>query len=123
MGEDREPGGSAPQRALRSLGRPLTGYFDQRFGDLHRHVDHRADALGQRIDALRAEVERIGSSERFETLAETTTALRELTETIRRFADRFADRAGEVADAFAELLARAERLDGAASRSTDDARS
>lgn len=113
MGDEREPGASAPKRLLRSAGRPLTGYFDQRFADLHRHVDHRADALEHRIDALQAEVERIGSGEQIGKLAETTAALQELTETIRRFADRFADRAGEVAEAFAELLARAERLDGA----------
>ena len=118
MTGDRESEVSAPRRVLRSAVRPVTSYFDRRFEDLHRHVDHRADALTQRIDALQAEVERIGSSSTFETLAGTATALADLTDTIRRFADRFADRAGEVADAFSELLSRAEAMEGGA---VDDA--
>ncbi|MCZ7531691.1 MAG: hypothetical protein M5U31_15965 [Acidimicrobiia bacterium] len=111
MADDREPETSAPKRLARYVGRPVTGYLDRRFEDLHHHVDHRADALGQRIDMLQAEVERLGNSARFETLAATVAGLEDLTETIRRFADRFADRTGEVADAFSELLSRAENLD------------
>jgi len=106
---------SAPGRLLKSAGRPVTRYLDRRFADLHDHVDHRADTIMQRIDALQAEIERIGSSARFEMLEGTVAALEDLTETIRRFADRFADRAGEVADAFSDLLARAEALEGRAS--------
>ncbi len=115
MGDDREPETSAPERLLRKAGRPVTGYLDRRFEDLHRHVDHRADALAQRIDALQAEVEKMGSSERFEALAGTVAGLEDLTETIRRFAERFSERTGEMADAFSELLVRAEALDRAAS--------
>jgi len=92
----------------------MTAYFDRRFEDLHRHVDHRADALSQRIDALQAEVERIGSSARLERLSDTAAALEDLTETIRRFADRFAERSTEVAEAFSDLLGRAETLEGGA---------
>ncbi len=114
MAGDRESEISAPKRLLRSAGRPVTDYIDRRFEDLHRHVDHRADALSQRIDLLQAEVERIGSSARFEMLTDTAASLQELTETIQRFADRFADRAGEVADSFAALLSRAEEIEARA---------
>ena len=109
MAEDHDKTGAAaaPRRLLRSAAKPVTGYLDQRIGDLHRHVDHRADVLEQHIEALRDEVRRVGSSERLDALAQTAQALQELTDTIRLFAERFAGQAGEIADAFAELLDRA----------------
>ncbi len=116
MGDDHDKTGApaAPRRLLRSAARPVTGYLDQRIGDLHRHVDHRADLLEQRIEELRDEVRRVGSAERLDALAQTAESLQELTDTIRRFAERFAGQAGEVADAFAELLERAGRIEAGA---------
>jgi hypothetical protein len=99
------------QRWIRNATKPLTAFFDQRFTDLHEHLDHRIDVLESRLEHLEALV---GSA--LEPAAEGGTLARgervdELITRVQRFSDEFAARAERIAHAYEELAARA-RNDG-----------
>jgi hypothetical protein len=98
------------QRWIRNATKPLTAFFDQRFTDLHQHLDLRLDALEARLEHLETLV---GAA--FEPGPEGRTArgerVDELIARVQRFSDEFAARAERIAHAYEELADRA-RNDG-----------
>jgi ABC-type transporter Mla subunit MlaD len=92
--------------SLRSATRPVTQYFDQRFADLHQHVDHRLDAIEQRLDRLEATLANLPGVARIEAAADKADRFDELTARLDRFAEEFASRAERIAAAY-EAAARA----------------
>ena len=97
---DAEPGvprapepRSGAKRAARDLARPLVGYFDHRFQDLHEHLDRLqlANDLSARLEQVNA----ISRQTREEVAADADT-IAELAFTLERFADLFTARMDEI---------------------------
>jgi hypothetical protein len=97
---DAETGGSGAQepksgakRAALNLVRPLVGYFDHRFQDLHEHLDRLqlAEDLNARLDQVNAL-----SRQTREEVAADADAIAELAFTLERFADVFTARMEEI---------------------------
>jgi hypothetical protein len=104
-----------PRRlSLRSATRPITEYFDKRFTDLHRHLDHRLDVIEQRLERIEDALGRLGALGASATGASATggaaesaseagdkaARFEELSARLERFADEFATRAERIAEAY-----------------------
>jgi hypothetical protein len=93
-----EGGRSAAKRALRGAARPFVGYFNQRFEDVHTHLDnpaavqHLEAVMHGRFEHLLRELRDV----RTEVAADADT-IAELAFTLERFADLFTARMEEVA--------------------------
>jgi hypothetical protein len=102
---------SAAKRTLMRFARPLFGYFDRRFQELHDHVD-RQPQLQQLATDLHTELEQVSALSRQtrEEVAADADTITELAFTLERFADLFTARVDEiVATMFAANLGGASR--------------
>jgi hypothetical protein len=86
---------SAAKRAAVSLARPLFGYFDRRFQDVHDHLDRQqlSQELSDRLDQISA----LSRQTREEVAADADT-IAELAFTLERFADLFTARMEETVE-------------------------
>jgi hypothetical protein len=99
---------------LRNATKPVTAFFDQRFTDLHEHLDHRLDEMEARLERIEALVTgaatggapSAGPGGAGATASASATA-DELLARVTRFSEEFAARAERIAQAYEELLARA----------------
>jgi hypothetical protein len=88
------------RRALRGVIRPVVGYFDHRFQDLHDHLDAQpaldrlTAAMHERFDHLRADLQQTRQD-----VAADADTIAELAFTLERFADLFTARMEELAAA------------------------
>jgi hypothetical protein len=97
-------------RWLRNATKPVTTFFDQRFTDLHQHLDHRIDELEARLERLEAMIGAAGAGAGGGASTgggEHNAQYDELVTRVQRFSDEFAARAERIAQAYEELLARA----------------
>ena len=89
------------KRALRGVVRPVVGYFDNRFQDLHNHLDAQpalerlTSAMHERFDHLRTDLQQTRQD-----VASDADTIAELAFTLERFADLFTARMEELAAAF-----------------------
>lgn len=117
MTTDERPDADPERGVLRRLGGPVLGYFDHRFADLRDELVRRTDALAARLPApddlaeLRRELRETRAQ-----LEEQRHALHELAISVEHFARAFAERADDVAAAFAQLVERAEHAERDSSR-------
>ncbi|HEX5613572.1 MAG TPA: hypothetical protein VFZ83_00305 [Acidimicrobiia bacterium] len=110
--EQERPEPGAERGVLRRLGGPVVGYFDHRFADLRDEIARRTDALDARLPAPDDIAElRHALAETRAQLEEQRHALHELATSVEHFARTFAERADDIAAAFAQLVERAERVD------------
>src|SRR5687767_4056066 len=88
------------KRALRGVVRPIVGYFDNRFQDLHNHLDAQpaldrlTSAMHERFDHLRTDLQQTRQD-----VAADADTIAELAFTLERFADLFTARMEELAAA------------------------
>jgi hypothetical protein len=102
---------SGAKRAALNAARPLVGYFDRRFQDLHDHLDRQqiTGDLNARLDQVVA----ISRQTREEVAADADT-IAELAFTLERFADLFTARMDEIVESMFSLLPSATGLDAQA---------
>jgi hypothetical protein len=86
---------SGAKRAARNVARPLVGYFDHRFQDLHDHLD-RLQLAGD-LNARLEQVNALSRQTREEVAADADT-IAELAFTLERFADLFTARMDEIVE-------------------------
>jgi hypothetical protein len=86
---------SGAKRAALNAARPLVGYFDKRFQDLHDHLDRQR--LPTDFDARLDQVVALSRQTREEVAADADT-IAELAFTLERFADLFTARMEEIVD-------------------------
>ena len=99
------------QRWIKNATKPLTQFFDQRFTDLHQHLDHRIDAIEARLQHLESLVQSAVEAPPDGSALSRGERVDELITRVQRFSDEFAARAERIAHAYEELAARA-RNDG-----------
>jgi hypothetical protein len=99
---------SGAKRAAVNAARPLVGYFDRRFQDLHDHIDRERPAadLIARLDQVVA----LSRQTREEVAADADT-IAELAFTLERFADLFTSRMEEIVEAMFSVGARRTDVD------------
>jgi hypothetical protein len=95
------------QRWIRNATKPLTAFFDQRFTDLHQHLDHRIDALEARLEHLEAMLGDATELGAHPVSRQQDDRVDALITRVQRFSDEFAARAERIAHAYEELAARA----------------
>jgi hypothetical protein len=88
-------GRSGAKRAALGAARPLVGYFDKRFQDLHDHLDRQR--LPTDLDARLDQVVALSRQTREEVAADADT-IAELAFTLERFADLFTARMEEIVE-------------------------
>jgi hypothetical protein len=86
---------SGAKRVAVSLARPLVGYFDRRFQELHEHLERQQVAT--ELDARLDEVSELARQTREEVAADAD-AIAELAFTLERFADLFTVRMEEIVE-------------------------
>jgi hypothetical protein len=95
------------------LGGPVLAYFDHRFAELQADLERRTAALEARLPAPdEAAALRALLTETQDQLARQRDSIEELAGALERFARSFAERADDVAAAFAQLVERAEHALG-----------
>jgi hypothetical protein len=102
---------SRTKRTLRRFARPLVGYFDRRFQELHDHVDRQSQLqhLATDLSAQLDQVSVLSRQTRDEVAADADT-ITELAFTLERFADLFTARVDEIVETmFAANLGGASR--------------
>jgi hypothetical protein len=99
---------SGAKRAAVNAARPLVGYFDRRFQDLHDHIDRERPAadLIARLDQVVA----LSRQTREEVAADADT-IAELAFTLERFADLFTSRMEEIVETMFSVGARRTDVD------------
>jgi hypothetical protein len=90
---------SGARRAALNAARPLVGYFDHRFQDLHDHLDRLR--VGSHLDARLDQISALSRQTREEVAADADT-IAELAFTLERFADLFTARMDEIAETMFE---------------------
>ena len=90
---------SGARRAALNAARPLVGYFDHRFQDLHDHLDRLR--VGSHLDACLDQISALSRQTREEVAADADT-IAELAFTLERFADLFTARMDEIAETMFE---------------------
>jgi hypothetical protein len=103
---ERRSGGA--KRAALSAARPLVGYFDKRFQDLHDHLDRQQLAID--LNARLDQVVALSRQTREEVAADADT-IAELAFTLERFADLFTARMEDIVETMSSLGAGGSALD------------